>query len=190
MPQKKAGGQNVKVLVLTCFDYNCRQGVALMASSLRVHANVKMKIPLALLIPHLNLRVALNRGAAKTRGCQIFFSHLSSLSEFCSRSPKPELDDTCQRQLPRMHRISRMEFDFQTSVHGGEERCNAGAFLENGVTLQWINIMMWWLDCRSFRSVIMMRLKSADHPHLLLLPSTNEHLCDAWKFAVVVRRLS
>lgn len=99
-----------------------------MASGLRVHANVKVKIPAALLIPHLNLRLALNRGAAKTRGCQIFLSHLSSLSEFCSWPPKPELDDICQRQLPRMHRTSRMESDFQTSVHGGEERCNEGAF--------------------------------------------------------------
>lgn len=58
---------DVAALVLTFLeDYNCLERVRVMASSLnRVHANVKMKIRLALLIlcyPHLNLNVALNQG--------------------------------------------------------------------------------------------------------------------------------
>ncbi len=109
LPKFKEGrrAENVTAVVLIFLvNYNCLEGVAVMASGLnRVHAKVKMKIPLALLIlcsPYLNLNVALNQGAAKMR--EIFFSHLTGLSEFFSRSPKPVqlLDDTCQRLLPRV----------------------------------------------------------------------------------------
>lgn len=49
--------------------------------------------------PHLNLNVALNQGAADMRGCHILSSHLTGLSELFSRSPKPTLDEMCQRKL-------------------------------------------------------------------------------------------
>lgn len=63
--------------------YNCLEGDAATASNQhRVHAKVKMKIPLALwnlCYSHLNLYVALNQGVAKMTGCQKFFLHLTDL---------------------------------------------------------------------------------------------------------------
>lgn len=90
---RRAG--DVTTLVLAFLEVcNCLERVAVMASGLnREHAKVKMKIRLGVLIlcyPHLNLNVALNQRAARMRGCQIFFSHLTRLSDFFfPRSLKP-----------------------------------------------------------------------------------------------------
>lgn len=55
-----------------------------------VQAKVKEKIPQTLFMhcyAHV-LNLVLSRGVAKIRECKIFFSHLSDLAAFFSRSPK------------------------------------------------------------------------------------------------------
>ncbi|KAK5885982.1 hypothetical protein CesoFtcFv8_017064 [Champsocephalus esox] len=89
-------------LVAQCYD-----GAAVMASGLNgVQAKVKEKIPQALFIhcyAHA-LNLVLSQGVAKIKECRIFFSHLSGLAAFFSRSPKRTqlLDEICQKRLPRV----------------------------------------------------------------------------------------
>ncbi|KAJ4944141.1 hypothetical protein JOQ06_012686 [Pogonophryne albipinna] len=89
-------------LVAQCYD-----GAAVMASGLNgVQAKVKEKIPQALFIhcyAHA-LNLVLSQGVVKIKECRIFFSHLSGLAAFFSRSPKRTqlLDEICQKRLPRV----------------------------------------------------------------------------------------
>ncbi|XP_034076957.1 zinc finger MYM-type protein 1-like [Gymnodraco acuticeps] len=84
----------------------CYDGAAVMASGLNgVQAKVKETIPQALFIhcyAHI-LNLDLSKGASKIRECKVFFSHLSGLATFFSRSAKRTklLDDICQHRLPR-----------------------------------------------------------------------------------------
>ncbi|XP_034062216.1 zinc finger MYM-type protein 1-like [Gymnodraco acuticeps] len=84
----------------------CYDGAAVMASGLNgVQAKVKETIPQALFIhcyAHI-LNLVLSNGASKIRECKVFFSHLSGLATFFSRSAKRTklLDDICQHRLPR-----------------------------------------------------------------------------------------
>ncbi|KAJ4922465.1 hypothetical protein JOQ06_019560 [Pogonophryne albipinna] len=89
-------------LVAQCYD-----GAAVMASGLNgVQAEVKENIPQALFIhcyAHA-LNLVLSQGVVKIKECRIFFSHLSGLAAFFSRSPKRTqlLDEICQKRLPRV----------------------------------------------------------------------------------------
>lgn len=78
-----------------------------MASGLHgVQARVKEAIPQALFVHCFahRLNLVMSQGAAKIRECKNFFTHLSGLAAFFSRSPKRAklLDDICQRRLPRV----------------------------------------------------------------------------------------
>lgn len=85
----------------------CYDGAAVMASGLNgVQAKVKETIPKALFIhcyAHI-LNLVLAKGASKIRECKVFFSHLSGLATFFSRSAKRTKlqDDICQHRLPRV----------------------------------------------------------------------------------------
>ncbi|XP_076836806.1 zinc finger MYM-type protein 1 [Brachyhypopomus gauderio] len=92
----------VDKVVAQCYD-----GAAVMASGLNgVQAKVKETIPQALFVhcyAHV-LNLVMAQGASKIRECKIFFSHLSGLASFFSRSSKRTkiLDDICRRRLPRV----------------------------------------------------------------------------------------
>ncbi|XP_078146200.1 zinc finger MYM-type protein 1-like [Centroberyx gerrardi] len=85
----------------------CYGGAAVMASGLNgVQAKVKETIPQALFVhcyAH-TLNLVMAQGASKIRECKVFFSHLSGLAAFFSRSAKRTklLDDICQCRLPRV----------------------------------------------------------------------------------------
>lgn len=85
----------------------CYDGAAVMASGLNgVQAKVKEKIPQALFIhcyAH-TLKLVMSQSASKIKECKIFFSHLSGLAAFFSKSAKRTklLDEICQRRLPRV----------------------------------------------------------------------------------------
>lgn len=85
----------------------CYDGAAVMASGLNgVQAKIKEKIPQALFVhcyAH-SLNLVMSQSAAKIKECKIFFSHLSGLASFFSKSAKRTklLDEICQRRLPRV----------------------------------------------------------------------------------------
>lgn len=63
------------------------EGVAVMASK-QSTCQTRDEDPSGSINPHLILNVVLNRGAAKMRGCQVFSSHFTSLSEILFQVPK------------------------------------------------------------------------------------------------------
>ncbi|KAJ3585080.1 hypothetical protein NHX12_013802 [Muraenolepis orangiensis] len=89
----------VDKLVAQCYD-----GAVAMASGLNeAQARVKERIPQALFVhcyAHA-LPLVLSQGAAKIKECKIFFSHLSGLGVYFSRSPERTklLGDMCQKRL-------------------------------------------------------------------------------------------
>ena len=83
----------------------CYDRAAVMASGLHgVQARVKEVIPQALFVHCYAHRLNLVMSQGDIRECKIFFTHLSGLAAFFSRSPKCTklLDDICQRRLPRV----------------------------------------------------------------------------------------
>ncbi|XP_068426943.1 zinc finger MYM-type protein 1-like isoform X2 [Clinocottus analis] len=85
----------------------CYDGAAVMASGLNeVQAKVKEKAPMALFLHSYayRLNLVLTQGVSKLKECRIFFSHLSGLTAYFSRSPKRTqlLDNICQRRLPHV----------------------------------------------------------------------------------------
>ena len=78
-----------------------------MASGLNgVQAKIKEKIPQALFVhcyAH-SLNLVMSKSAAKIKECKTFFTHLSGLAAFFSKSAKRTklLDEICQRRLPRV----------------------------------------------------------------------------------------
>ena len=85
----------------------CYDGAAVMAYGLNgVQAKIKQKIPQALFVhcyAH-SLNLVMSQSAAKIKECKIFFSHLSGLAAFFSKSAKHTklLDEICQRRLARV----------------------------------------------------------------------------------------